>query len=92
MTTSFSSLPIVDLSPLSQPSPSLEDQSRLSKELYNVFATTGFAYLTNIPLTYTHSDVFTLAKDFFTIPEDEKMRVAKQTFAKENQNTYRGYF
>ncbi|KAI7510008.1 hypothetical protein KC347_g4704 [Hortaea werneckii] len=92
MTTSFSSLPIVDLSPLSHPLPSLEDQSRLSKELYNVFATTGFAYLTNAPLTYSHSDVFTLAKDFFTIPEDEKMRVAKQTFVKGNRNTYRGYF
>ncbi|KAI6815487.1 hypothetical protein KC332_g10859 [Hortaea werneckii] len=92
MTTSFSSLPIVDLSPLSHPSPSLEDQSRLSKELYNVFATTGFAYLTNAPLTYSHSDVFTLAKDFFTIPEDEKMMVAKQTLVKGNQNTYRGYF
>ncbi|KAI6818964.1 hypothetical protein KC364_g10554 [Hortaea werneckii] len=92
MTTSFSSLPIVDLSPLSHPSPSLEDRSRLSQELYNVFATTGFAYLTNAPLTYSHSDVFALAKDFFTIPEDEKMRVAKQTFVKGNRNTYRGYF
>lgn len=92
MTTSFSSLPIVDLSPLSYPSPSQEDLKSLSNQLYEVFATTGFAYLTNPPLDFTHDDVFKLASDFFGMVEDEKMKLAKKTFVKSNKNTYRGYF
>lgn len=92
MTTSFSSLPIVDLSILSSPSPSPSDLLALSKDLYNVFATTGFAYLTNAPLSFSHEDVFNLASDFFSLPEAEKMQLAKQTFSKNNSNTYRGYF
>ena len=92
MTTSFSSLPIVDLSPLSSPSPSEAELRILSDQLHNVFATTGFAYLINAPLTFSHDDVFQLASDFFTIDNDEKARLAKKTFVQENKNTYRGYF
>lgn len=92
MTTSFSSLPIIDLSVLSSPSPSPSDLLTLSKDLYNVFATTGFAYLTKPPLSFTHADVFKLASDFFSLPESDKMQLAKQTFSKTNTNTYRGYF
>lgn len=92
MTTSFSSLPIIDLKVLSSPSPDPSDLLILSKELYNVFATTGFAYLINAPLSFKHEDVFHLASDFFSLPEDEKLKLAKQTFSKTNKNTYRGYF
>jgi isopenicillin N synthase-like dioxygenase len=92
MTTSFSSLPIVDLSILSSPSPSEPELKTLSNQLQNVFATTGFAYLTNAPLTFSHDDVFKVASDFFSIEDDEKARLAKKTFVQENNNTYRGYF
>ncbi|KAK3707539.1 hypothetical protein LTR37_012034 [Vermiconidia calcicola] len=92
MATSFSSLPIVDLSLLSSISPSTSDLKRLSTQLYDVFATTGFAYLTNAPLSFTHGDVFTLASKFFRMTEARKMQLAKKTFVKGNKNTYRGYF
>lgn len=92
MTTSFSTLPIVDLSPLTSEHSSEEALSRLSTQLYNIFATTGFAYLVNAPLTYTHEDVFKLAEDFFRMKAQEKMGLAKKTFVKSNRNTYRGYF
>lgn len=92
MTTSFSSLPIIDLHPLSSPSPTPTDLLKLSKDLHNAFATTGFAYLVNAPLTFSHDQVFQLASDFFSLPEEDKMRLAKQTFVKSNKNTYRGYF
>lgn len=92
MTTSFSSLPIVDLSILSHPEPSPPHLLALSNNLYHAFATTGFAYLVNPPLTPTHEDVFGLASDFFGLDVDEKMSLAKRTFVKANHNTYRGYF
>lgn len=90
MTTSFSSLPIIDLSSFSCSNPSEEQLSALSKELYHVFATTGFAYLINAPLSFSHEEVFSMAKDFFEISEGAKMELAKKTFRKENSNTYRG--
>ncbi|KAK5174061.1 uncharacterized protein LTR77_001141 [Saxophila tyrrhenica] len=92
MTTSFSSLPLVDLSILSSPHPSPQELQQLSTQLYDVFATTGFAYLTNAPLSFTHDDVFRLASDFFRLSEAEKSQLSKKTFVKRNQNTYRGYF
>ena len=33
-----------------------------------------------------------MARDFFSIPKDEKIQLAKKTFVKANKNTYRGYF
>ncbi|KAM0712887.1 hypothetical protein Q7P35_000337 [Cladosporium inversicolor] len=92
MTTSFSSLPIIDLKILSSPSPSPSDLLTLSKNLHDAFATTGFAYLANAPLSFNHEDVFKLASDFFSLPTEEKMRLAKHTFCNTNKNTYRGYF
>ncbi|KAK4502237.1 hypothetical protein PRZ48_005662 [Zasmidium cellare] len=92
MTTSFSSLPIVDLSILSSNNPSPDTLKTLSQELHNVFATTGFAYLVNAPLTFSHDEVFGLASEFFQMEMDQKMRLAKKTFARSNKNTYRGYF
>jgi isopenicillin N synthase-like dioxygenase len=92
MTTSFSSLPIIDLQVLSSESPSPSELLVLSKDLHNAFATTGFAYLANAPLSFNHEDVFRLASDFFSLPGEEKMSLAKQTFCHSNKNTYRGYF
>ena len=92
MATSFSSLPIVDLSILSASWTSKDDLQELSNQLYDVFATTGFAYLINPPLTFSHEDVFALARDFFSMQGADKMRLAKKTFVKNNKNTYRGYF
>lgn len=92
MTTAFSSLPIVDLSILSSPFPSEQELNILSNQLYDVFTTTGFAYLTNARLSFCHDDVFTLANEFFKIENEEKASLAKKTFVQENKNTYRGYF
>lgn len=89
MTTTFTSLPIVDLAPLA--SPSVNDAfGPLAAQLHNVLETTGFAYLVNAPLTFSHDEVFGLAKDFFSLPEEHKMSVAKKTFQQQNENTYRG--
>ena len=57
-----------------------------------MFTTTGFAYLTHAPLTFSHEDVFALASDFFKMKEKDKMQLAKKTFVPRNTNTYRGYF
>ncbi|KAK3110821.1 hypothetical protein LTR53_014500 [Teratosphaeriaceae sp. CCFEE 6253] len=92
MATSFSTLPIVDLSPLSTPNPTPDQLHTLSRTLYDVFATTGFAYLVNTPISATHADVFQLARDFFRLEQADKRRLAKQTFVNSNPNTYRGYF
>lgn len=90
MATVFSSLPVVDLAPLST-SPVFEDDlARLSRELDNVFCTTGFAYLVNPPLSLGHDDIFGLAGEFFALPDDEKMKLAKKSFRPSNKNTYRG--
>ncbi|KFX89189.1 hypothetical protein V495_02805 [Pseudogymnoascus sp. VKM F-4514 (FW-929)] len=95
MTTSFTTLPIVSLSALSEPHPDPTALSALSSKLNEVFSTTGFAYLVDLPLTYAHEDVFGLCDSFFSsngLTADEKMRLAKKTFVKSNTNTYRGYF
>ncbi|CZT03822.1 uncharacterized protein RCO7_07555 [Rhynchosporium graminicola] len=95
MSTSFSSLPIVSLAALKSFSPSPDDLKALASQLNEVFSTTGFAYLTDLPLTYTHDDVFRLCDEFFGpngLSMDEKMKLAKKTFVPTNCNTYRGYF
>ncbi|TKA70705.1 hypothetical protein B0A55_07357 [Friedmanniomyces simplex] len=92
MATTFSSLPIVDLSILSEPSPPSHSLQDLSRKLSDVFSTTGFAYLTNTPLGFSHNQVFALASDFFRLDRAEKLSVAKRTFVGGNTNDYRGYF
>lgn len=90
MTTDFSSLPVVDLAPLSRAAVSSENLRRLSEELDSVFTTTGFAYLVNPPLSMGHDDIFGLAEEFFCLPQAEKMKLAKRMFRAESRNTYRG--
>ena len=91
MATTYSSLPVVDLSALKHENASPEALADLSGRLHNVFATTGFAYLVNSPLSFNPEDVFEMASEFFSLPEATKMDVAKRSFNTENQNTYRGY-
>ena len=83
-------LPIIDLAPLDALEPSSEKLAELSNKLGDVFETIGFAYLINAPLSFDHGDVFGMAKEFFRIPEEEKLKLAKKIFRKENRNTYRG--
>lgn len=92
MATSFSSLPIVDLSLLRDLSPSPRALEGLSKQLNHAFATTGFAYLTNAPLSFSHDQIFELASDYFRMDMGQKMQTAKKSFLNSNRNTYRGYF
>lgn len=93
MSTSFSSLPIISLSALSSASPKPEELAALSSHLNEVFSTTGFAYLTDLPLTHTHDDVFGICDEFFgsELSMNEKMKLAKKSFVPTNKNTYRGY-
>jgi isopenicillin N synthase-like dioxygenase len=92
MATSFSQLPIVDVGALKTSHFAPDDTRALSKQLYDVFATTGFAYLVNIPLSFTHEELFDPSQELFSLPASEKMNLAKQTFRPTNSNTYRGYF
>lgn len=85
-------LPIIDLASLSSFTQSTTSLSDLSSKLSIAFSTTGFAYLINAPLSLTHSEIFTLTHDLFSIPHESKMKVAKKIFQPENSNTYRGYF
>lgn len=91
MTTPFSSLPIVDVGALKNPTLDPKDASELSNRLYNVFSTTGFAYLVNVPLSFDHDEVFSLTREFFALPLDQRMRLAKKSFRPAHRNTYRGY-
>lgn len=93
MTTHFLTLPVVDVSAIPLHSDGTipeEEVTRLSEELHKVFSTTGFAYLVNPPLSFSHDDIFGLAKEFFSLSEEEKMKLAKKTFRQTNSNTYRG--
>lgn len=93
MTTDFSALPIVDLSPLSGPDVSQDALSNLNIHLDKVFRSTGFAYLINPPLSFSHDDVFGLAHEFFSLSDETKMKTAKKMFVRDDssrQNTYRG--
>jgi isopenicillin N synthase-like dioxygenase len=90
MATSFSSLPIVDIGSLRDTNLS-DGGSALSKQLYDVFATTGFAYLVNTPLSFDRDEVFDLAREFFNLFQAQKMKLAKKSFRPGNANTYRGY-
>ena len=83
-------LPIVDLAPLNNLAPSGGELAVLSKKLGDVFETIGFAYLINVPLNFDHGDVFGMAEEFFNMPEESKLMLAKRSIRKENANTYRG--
>lgn len=86
----MTTLPVVDLEALSAEVLPNEATLRLSKELAHVFETTGFAYLTNTPLSFDHAETFTVAKEFFGLPLEEKMKCAKISVRRLNRNTYRG--
>jgi isopenicillin N synthase-like dioxygenase len=90
MATTFVSLPIIDLSPLQNAKLAEADMAILSKQLCEVFSTTGFAYLVNPPLSFDHEEVFAAAREFFALPTEQKMTLAKRSFRPINDNTYRG--
>ena len=92
MTTDFTRLPIIDLSPLSEKQPSAATFHHLKRALHDTFRDVGFAYLTSVPLSFTHSDVFELGQSFFDKTLPNKMTLAKQVFDRSHSNTYRGYF
>jgi isopenicillin N synthase-like dioxygenase len=57
-----------------------------------VFATIGFAYLVDVPLSFNHDEFFDLAREFFALPINEKIRLAKNYFRSTKLNAYTGYF
>ena len=91
MSTSFSSLPVVDVGALKDPKVRTKDIAQLSQQLHDVFATTGFAYLINPPLSFDHEEIFEVSREFFAMPLDQKMKLAKKSFRPTHTSTYRGY-
>lgn len=85
-------LPLIDLGPLCDSDSLPVTLAALAESLSTAFSTTGFAYLVNAPISFSHDEIFALAKDFFTLKEKEKLSVAKRTFNPDNDNTYRGFF
>ena len=90
MATAFTSLPTIDLSPLSSADPSPAALTAIAADLHAAFRDVGFAYLLHPPLSFSEDEVFGFAKDFFSLPMPEKMKVAKRSFVRQNRNTYRG--
>ncbi|KAL8721286.1 MAG: hypothetical protein Q9225_001990 [Loekoesia sp. 1 TL-2023] len=85
-------LPVIDLSPVSLPQVDQTNINLLAAQLGKAFETEGFAYLVNVPLTFSHDRVFAIAKSFFQRSQADKLRLVKKSFQSNNSNTYRGYF
>ncbi|CAM0138569.1 hypothetical protein VKS41_007190 [Umbelopsis sp. WA50703] len=92
MSTAFEKLPIIDLAPLQDPQVSKESLHELAATVRHTFETVGFAYLINHGVNLNHKELFDTAKEFFSLPQEQKNRIAKKTFVPTNSNTYRGYF
>ena len=92
MSTAFTSLPILDLSPLRSPWPSQEELEALASRLFDIFRTVGFAYVVNAPISLSHEQIFSIAENFFSSSQETKMSLAKNAFIRGNPNTYRGFF
>ena len=91
MSTAFSSLPVVDVGILRAADATPEDLTELSANLHDIFATTGFAYLVNAPLSFDHGEIFGLSREFFSLPSNQRMKLAKKSFRPSHHNTYRGW-
>ncbi|KAJ3194133.1 hypothetical protein HK101_003425, partial [Irineochytrium annulatum] len=106
MTTSFQTLPIIDLSPIlkhTRPSydedddidldPSSPAVISLASTLTRVLETVGFAYLVGTSLDVDEqARCLEAAKAFFKLGLEEKMALATRRFRRANGNSYRGYF
>lgn len=77
------SLPVIDLAPLSNPHEDHASNEQLATQLGRAFEGEGFVSLINTPLTFTHEQVFGLARNFFQLSEAEKVHLPKKTFRKE---------
>ncbi|KAL8999774.1 MAG: hypothetical protein Q9169_001447 [Polycauliona sp. 2 TL-2023] len=86
------SLPVIDLANLNTSTASFTHSRELAVQLGKALEKEGFAYLVNVPLTLDHEQVFAPAKNFFRLPEREKLGLAKKAFGRNNNNTYRGFF
>lgn len=94
MSTYSSSLPVVDVRLLGTLEPGTlhtANYKELSQRLYDAFSSTGFAYLANAPLSFSQDDLFNLSREFFALPLEQKMKLAKKSFRPGHTNTYRGY-
>ncbi|KAF2452019.1 putative gibberellin 20-oxidase [Karstenula rhodostoma CBS 690.94] len=95
MSTTFSSLPVVDVHILKASESTILNTAghqELGEKLYDAFATVGFAYLIDAPLGFTQDELFELSREFFALPLNQKMKLAKKSFRPSHVNTYRGYF
>ena len=73
---SFSSLPVVDLE---------SDADSIRRDLLFACSNTGFFYLSNHGLSSSYARMFALAKEFFHLPLDEKLKHSLTTAS------YQGY-
>jgi len=92
MATDFTELPIIDLSILGADNATKDELKVLAKKVREIFETVGFAYLINHEVSVKHTQIFELGKRFFDLPTSNKMKLAKKTFVRSNENTYRSYF
>ncbi|KAI2789946.1 hypothetical protein POX_d05447 [Penicillium oxalicum] len=78
-------IPVIDLSALDSSCP--EERQRLARQIYDACTRVGFFYVKNhgIPETLVN-DVHNVAAQFFSLPEEEKMK-----FYIGNSQKFRGY-
>lgn len=82
-------LAVVDSSPFFLPQINETNINLLAAQLGKTSETEGFAYLVNIPLTFSHDRVFATAKSFFQCSQADKLRLVKKSFQRNNSNAYR---
>ena len=85
------SIPTVSLSQLMNTADAPARRQAI-RQLADVCATWGFAYLTDLPDSIQTNRLFAAAKAFFTLPQDEKLQVAPHRHNPKNANPYRGFF
>ena len=79
------SLPVVDLSSL--------DRQETAKTLIKAMETVGFVYLDNVPgySKEAEAEFLTVAKRFFSMSLEEKLRYSPKRWNKDAKGVYRGY-
>ncbi|MDY7104183.1 MAG: 2OG-Fe(II) oxygenase family protein [Actinomycetota bacterium] len=68
------------------------DEPEIVDRLVEASSTVGFVQLVGFEDPSIFDDAFALSRDFFSLPDADKERLATRTWRPENENVYRGYF